>query len=98
MSRSQGERRGGKIEEGPVSEWTLEQAAELYCEAILLGIEGADDDDVIRPRLVVEELARLSGVDPDGLDLPEVTVAEVRRRMQAGRAQLGEEDADDVGR
>jgi hypothetical protein len=39
-----------------VSEWTLEQAAELIAEVMLTLLDGADDDDVVRPALVLEAM------------------------------------------
>lgn len=70
-------------------EWTTEQVAELYCETILIGLEGADDEDTVRPRLVIEELAAQAGVDPETLVMPEnLTVKQARENILQGRADL----------
>jgi hypothetical protein len=69
-------------------EWTLEQAAELVLEHFLELLDGCDNDDVVRPALVLEAIrqawAPAATIEPLG----EVSAGEIRRRLLAARAGL----------
>lgn len=69
--------------------WTVEQAAELLVEQILelLDGAGADDDDVLPPRLVLEAVTAI-WAPGYVVDWPELTVRELRERMRRKRAEL----------
>jgi hypothetical protein len=68
------------------SDWTPEQAAQLYMELILVLLDGADDEDTVRPQMAVEALAQASGVME--YTLPELTAGEMRERTRRGLADL----------
>lgn len=73
-----------------MSDWTVEQAAELALEQFVYLLDGCPDDDTVRPALVFEALrivwhpTTLVGWDDT------ITAGEVRRRCAAARARLAE--------
>jgi hypothetical protein len=68
-------------------EWTLDQATELVMEQALVLLDGCDDDDSVRPDLVLEALRQIWA---PGAELPplDITAGEFRRRVAAARGDL----------
>ena len=75
-------------------EMRLDEAVEITLQAFLAGLEGADDDDTIRPGLVLQALGEAMGQDGDRAagEVEGVTVVEMRRRMRDGMARLARGD------
>jgi len=70
-----------------VSEWTIEQAAELLLEQVLDLLDGADDDDVVRPEMVLKAVNQVWS--PGHIvDWPEMTARELREAMREKRSAL----------
>lgn len=70
-------------------ERTLEQAAEAVIEEFLTLLDGCDDDDTVRPQLLLESLR--DAINPD-MEIPEsgLTAREVKARLREGRRWLAE--------
>lgn len=71
-------------------EWTLEQAAEVVLEQFVTLLDGCDDDDTVRPALVLEALRQIYAPSmevkwPEGL-----TAGEMRERILDARRRLAE--------
>lgn len=72
-----------------MSEWTIEQAAELYLEQTLDLLDGCDDDDIVRPQIVWEALREVWAPGIDDVHLAaDVTAGELRERANAARHAL----------
>lgn len=68
------------------SDWTLEQAAQLYMELFLVLLDGADDEDTVRPEMAIAALAEASGVTE--YEMPEMNAGEMRERTRKALASL----------
>jgi hypothetical protein len=76
----------------------LDEATEITLQAFLAGLEGADDDDTIRPGLVLKVLGDAMGQDGERAagEVEGVTVAEMRRRMRNAMARLAHGDGPEA--
>lgn len=73
-----------------MSEWTLEQAAELCLEQFVSLLDGCDDDDTTRPALIFEAL-RMAWAPAQEIDWPDnITAGQVRERTAAARKALAD--------
>jgi hypothetical protein len=71
---------------GGVNDEEIRQAAELIAEAMLLELDGVDDDDTVRPRMIWEALhedfGRAASIPP------EITAGQLRARLHEARGRL----------
>lgn len=73
-----------------MSDWTLEQAAELVMEQFVSLLDGCDDEDTVRPALVFEAIRKVWAPDTDVAWDDAITAGEVRERTKAARRALAE--------
>lgn len=68
-------------------EWTVEQATDLLLELVLTLLDGCDDEDVVRPGMVLEAL-RMAWSPASEIPWPEMTAGELRQSSREARARL----------
>jgi hypothetical protein len=74
-----------------VSEWTVEQAAEVCIEQLLYLLDGCDDEDTVRPALVFAAVAQAWAPQiADEFDPLDCTAGEFRQRLRRARQGLAE--------
>lgn len=73
-----------------MSQWTVEEATELFVEQALDLLDGCPDDDVVRPQLVWDALCDAWSHSVEVPALEEVTAGEMRRRLRRARQHLAE--------
>jgi hypothetical protein len=74
-----------------LTDWTLEQAAELVLEQMLELLDECDDEDTIRPQIVFDALAKTWAPHLDVASLDEGTTAgQIRERIQRARFALAQ--------
>jgi hypothetical protein len=73
-----------------VSDWTVEQAAELVAEQFIYLLDGCDDGDTVRPAMVFAALKEIWAPTTDVERDDGITAGQVRERAAAARRRLAE--------